>query len=80
MIKKGTKENYSSNKTNISETSQELAYQQLLLEKRDSEQFLRTIAPNYMGVYVLNRKTDIFLVLIIFVRLYKIKEGITLLR
>lgn len=60
MIKKGTKENYSSNKTNISETSQELAYQQLLLEKRDSEQFLRTIAPNYMGVYVLNRKTDLF--------------------
>lgn len=60
MIKKGTKENYSSNKTNISETSQELAYQQLLLEKRDSEQFLRTIAPKYMGVYVLNRKTDLF--------------------
>ena len=60
MIKKGTKENYSSNKTNISETSQELAYQQLLIEKRDSEQFLRTIAPNYMGVYVLNRKTDLF--------------------
>lgn len=60
MIKKGTKEIYSSNKTNISETSQELAYQQLLLEKRDSEQFLRTIAPNYMGVYVLNRKTDLF--------------------
>lgn len=60
MIKKGTKENYSCNKTNISETSQELAYQQLLLEKRDSEQFLRTIAPNYMGVYVLNRKTDLF--------------------
>lgn len=56
MIKKGTKENYSSNKTNISETSQELAYQQLLLEKRDSEQFLRTIAPNYMGVYVLHSR------------------------
>ena len=51
MIKKGTKENYSSNKTNISETSQELAYQQLLIEKRDSEQFLRTIAPKYMGMY-----------------------------
>lgn len=60
MIKKGTKEKYSSNKTNISETSQELAYQQLLIEKRDSEQFLKTIAPKYMGVYVLNRKTDLF--------------------
>ena len=43
MIKKGTKENYSSNKTNISETSQELAYQQLLIEKTG----FRTVSKNY---------------------------------
>ena len=30
---------------------------QLLQEKRDAEQFLRLIAPKYMGVYILNRST-----------------------
>ncbi len=29
-------------------------------EKRDSEQFLRMIAPKYMGVYVLDRERDLF--------------------
>lgn len=29
-------------------------------EKRDSEQFLRKIAPEYMGVYVLDKETDRF--------------------
>ncbi len=29
-------------------------------EKRDSEQFLRMIAPKYMGVYVLDRESDLF--------------------
>ena len=33
---------------------------QLLQEKRDAEQFLRLIAPKYMGVYILNRSTDRF--------------------
>lgn len=33
---------------------------QLLQEKRDAEQFLRLIAPKYMGVNILNRSTDRF--------------------
>lgn len=33
---------------------------QLLQEKRDAEQFLRLIAPKYMGVYILNRSTGRF--------------------
>lgn len=33
---------------------------QLLQEKRDAEQFLRLIAPKYMGIYILNRSTDRF--------------------
>lgn len=34
--------------------------EKLLLEKRDTEQFLKIIAPKYMGVYVLDRNTDTF--------------------
>ncbi len=33
---------------------------QILNEKRDTEQFLRMIAPQYMGVYVLDKETDFF--------------------
>ena len=32
----------------------------LLEEKHDTEQFLKLIAPKYMGVYVVDRKTDLF--------------------
>lgn len=31
---------------------------QILDEKRDTEQFLRMIAPQYLGVYVLDKETD----------------------
>ena len=33
---------------------------QILKEKRDAEQFLRMIAPQYLGVYVLDKETDLF--------------------
>ncbi len=33
---------------------------QILDEKRDTEQFLRMIAPQYLGVYVLDKETDFF--------------------
>ncbi len=33
---------------------------QILKEKRDAEQFLRMIAPQYLGVYVLDKETDFF--------------------
>ncbi len=33
---------------------------QLLEEKRDAEQFIRMVAPKYLGVYVLDRETDFF--------------------
>ena len=36
------------------------AINRLFDEKRDAEQFLRLIAPEYMGVYVLDRETDCF--------------------
>ncbi len=36
------------------------AINKILNEKRDAEQFLRLIAPEYIGVYVLDRKTDLF--------------------
>ena len=32
----------------------------VLEEKHDSEQFLKLIAPKYMGVYIVDRKTDLF--------------------
>ncbi len=32
----------------------------VLEEKRDAEQFLKLIAPKYMGVYIVDRKTDLF--------------------
>lgn len=32
----------------------------LIKEKRDSERFLQIVAPQYLGVYVVNRKTDSF--------------------
>ena len=32
----------------------------LMEEKHDAEQFLKIIAPKYMGVYILDRKTDYF--------------------
>ncbi len=34
--------------------------EKLILEKKDAEQFLSLIAPKYMGVYVLDAKTDYF--------------------
>lgn len=33
---------------------------QLLQEKRDAEQFLRLIAPKYLGIYIIDRSTDCF--------------------
>ena len=33
---------------------------QLLQEKRDAEQFLRLIAPKYLGIYIIDRSTDRF--------------------
>lgn len=51
---------------------------QLLQEKRDAEQFLRLIAPKYMGVYILNRSTDRFrdvLALEAFRAYAKVSEG-----
>lgn len=38
----------------------ELKYSQLLQEKNDSEQFLKLIAPKYLGVYVVDKQTDQF--------------------
>ena len=46
------------NQFDIDEISK--AINKLFDEKRDTEQFLRLIAPEYMGVYVVNRKTDHF--------------------
>ena len=34
----------------------ELKYSQLLQEKNDSEQFLKLIAPKYLGVYVVDKQ------------------------
>ncbi len=33
---------------------------QILKEKRDTEQFLRMVAPQYLGVYILDKETDFF--------------------
>ncbi len=33
---------------------------EILKEKRDAEQFLRMIAPQYLGVYILDKETDFF--------------------
>lgn len=38
----------------------DIVLERVMEEKRDTEQFLRMIAPKYMGVYVLDRKTDFF--------------------
>lgn len=38
----------------------ELKYSQLLQEKNDSKQFLKLIAPKYLGVYVVDKQTDQF--------------------
>ena len=38
----------------------ELKYSQLLQEKNDSEQFIKLIAPKYLGVYVVDKQTDHF--------------------
>ena len=46
------------NQFDIDEISK--AINKLFDEKRDTEQFLRLIAPEYMGVYVVNRETDHF--------------------
>ena len=34
--------------------------EEILKEKRDAEQFLRVIAPQYLGVYILDKETDFF--------------------
>lgn len=34
--------------------------EEILKEKRDTEQFLRVIAPQYLGVYILDKETDFF--------------------
>ena len=34
--------------------------EEILKEKRDAEQFLRVIAPQYLGVYILDKETDLF--------------------
>lgn len=38
----------------------QVAMQDILNEKRDAEQFIRLVAPEYLGVYVLNKDTDTF--------------------
>ncbi len=37
-----------------------IAINEILNEKRDAEQFLKLIAPEYMGVYIVDRETDYF--------------------
>lgn len=50
---------YANNGTD-SAFNRELKYSQLLQEKNDSEQFIKLIAPKYLGVYVVDRQTDHF--------------------
>ena len=50
---------YANNGTD-SAFNRELKYSQLLQEKNDSEQFIKLIAPKYLGVYVVDKQTDHF--------------------
>ncbi len=61
MTAKNTIKGYYINElNNSSENSQNNIIKQILSEKRDAEQFLRLIAPEYMGIYVVDRETDYF--------------------
>ncbi len=54
-------QSYSSNEVDhATESSHNPAFRQLLVERRDTEQFLKAIAPKYLGVYVVDRRTDLF--------------------
>ncbi len=54
------KDSYSVNALRNGSIGQEEALLQLLAEKRDGEQLLRNIAPEYLGIYVVDRETDRF--------------------
>ncbi len=61
MTAKNTIEGYYRNGLkDVSENDHNNVIRQILNEKRDSEQFLKLIAPEYMGVYVVDRETDYF--------------------
>ncbi len=57
-------QNFSQDNNNNMEQNNQAPYalviQRMLEEKKDAEQFLRMIAPKYMGVYVLDKERDLF--------------------
>lgn len=60
MERKIMSDSYSVRKIHDTSDNRKNAVMQLINEKRDAEQLLSSIAPNFLGVYVLDRETDSF--------------------